>query len=85
MNKTTAKTMLKDISKELSLYYTEHNHQPKLIYSDNQEMLDLFRNSKITLYRLIFRSSYNLMVYYNDEDIHVTTKNRYGTEIDKKN
>ncbi len=84
MNESNARTMLKDISKELSLYYTEYNHQPKIVYSDNQELFALFRNSEIPLYRLLFRSSYCLRVYYNDGDIHVTTKNRYGTEIDKK-
>ena len=76
--------MLKDISKELSLYYTEYNHQPKIIYSDNQEQFDLFRNSKIPLYALLFRSSYCLRAYYENGDIHVSTKNRYGMEINKK-
>ena len=84
MNETVARTMLKDISKELSLYYTEYNNKPKIIYSDNQEMFELFRNSKIPLYRLLFRSSYCLRVYYENGDIHVSTKNRYGMEIDKK-
>lgn len=84
MNETTARTMLKDISKELSLYYTEDNHKPKIIYSDNQEMLDLFCKSKIPLYSLLYRSSYCLMVYYDNGDIHISTKNRYGMEIDKK-
>lgn len=84
MNETTAKTMLKDISKELSLYYTEYNHQPKIIYSDNRELFEMFRNSKIPLYRLLFRSSYCLRVYYENGDIHVSTKNRYVMEIDKK-
>ena len=84
MNKTEARTMLKDISKELSLYYTEYNHQPKIIYSDNKELFDLFRNSKIPLYSLLFRSSYCLRVYYDNVDIHVYKKNRYGMEIDKK-
>lgn len=84
MNETAARTMLKDISKELSLYYTEYNHRPKIIYSDNKEQFDLFRNSKISLYRLLFRSSYCLLVYYDNVDIHVSTKNRYGMEIDKK-
>ena len=84
MNETAARTMLKDISKELSVYYTEYNHQPKIIYSDNHEMFELFRNSKIPLYKLLFRSSYCLRVYYENGDIHVSTKNRYGMEIDKK-
>lgn len=84
MNETTARTMLKDISKELSLYYTEYNHMPRITYSDNNELFDLFRNSKIPLYRLLFRSSYCLMVYYENGDIHVSTKNRYGMEIHKK-
>ena len=84
MNETTARIMLKDISKELSLYYTEYNHQPKIIYSDNQEQFDLFRNSKIPLYALLFRSSYCLRAYYENGDIHVSTKNRYGMEINKK-
>ena len=84
MNETTARTMLKDISKELSLYYTEYNHRPKIIYSDNQELFDLFRNSKIPLYSLLYRSYYCLMVYYDNGDIHISTKNRYGMEIDKK-
>ena len=84
MNETAAKKMLKDISKELSLYYTEYNNQPKIIYSDNQDEFELFRNSKIPLYRLLFRSSYCLRVYYDNVYIYVSTKNRYGMEINKK-
>lgn len=76
--------MIKGISKEFSLYYTEYNHQPKIIYSDNQELFDLFRQSKTSLYSLIYRSSYCLMINYINGYIRVSTKNRYGMEIDKK-
>lgn len=84
MNEQTAIAMIKGISKEFSLYYTEYNHQPKIIYSDNQELFDLFRQSKTSLYSLIYRSSYCLMINYINGYIRVSTKNRYGMEIDKK-